>query len=106
MNTWLPEQNTITVPGTWALVGEEWLREVGGLVFIYPRSGQLVGRYLAEGKECLEVVVWIGPWCDVEEYERVLEGWGVKEQLGEEENDGKLVEEGEVVLVYRRRKME
>ncbi|KAK3400289.1 hypothetical protein B0T20DRAFT_181322 [Sordaria brevicollis] len=103
VNTWLPEQNTITVSGTWALVGEEWLKETGGLVFVYPRSGQLVGRYLAGGKEKLKVVVWIGPWCDMEEYEKVLEGWGVKEELGELKGEGKLVEEGEVVLVYRRR---
>lgn len=103
VNTWLPEQNTITVSGTWALVGEEWLKETGGLVFVYPRSAGLVERYLAESKEELEVVVWIGPWCDVEEYEKVLEGWGVKEELADDEGEGKLVEKGEVVLVYRRR---
>ncbi|KAK3502890.1 hypothetical protein B0T13DRAFT_183813 [Neurospora crassa] len=114
VNTWLPEQNTITVPGTWALVGREWLEETGGLVFVYPRSGGLVGRYLAEMEEIaaergkgLEVVVWIGPWCDVEEYRAVLEGWGVREDLiGGEEGSGKLVEEGEVVLVYKSRRRE
>lgn len=109
MNTWLPEQNTVTVPGTWALVDKEMLGEVGGLVFVYPRSGGLVGRYLEEA-ERVEVVVWIGPWCDVEEYEEVLKVWGVRQEVpmggegdGEEEEGGKLVEEGEVVLVYRRR---
>ncbi|KAH7630521.1 hypothetical protein B0T09DRAFT_121380 [Sordaria sp. MPI-SDFR-AT-0083] len=107
VNTWLPEQNTVTVPGTWALVGGEILKETGGLVFVYPRSGGLMGRYLEEcNAEKLEVVVWIGPRCDVEEYEKVLEGWGVREDLGDEGEDGKLVEEGEVVLVYRRRSTE
>ncbi|KAK3487958.1 uncharacterized protein B0T23DRAFT_218963 [Neurospora hispaniola] len=114
VNTWLPEQNAITVPGTWALVGREWLEETGGLLFVYPRSGVLVGRYLAEMEEIaaergkgLEVVVWIGPWCDVEEYRAVLEGWGVREDLTEkEEGSGKLVEEGEVVLVYKSRRRE
>ncbi|KAK1773531.1 hypothetical protein QBC45DRAFT_75023 [Copromyces sp. CBS 386.78] len=105
VNTWLPEQNTVTVPGTWAVVGGKILKETGGLVFVYPRSGGLVGRYLEEcNAEKLEVVVWIGPWCDVEEYEKVLKGWGVREELGDEEKeDGKLVEEGEVVVVYRRK---
>ena len=87
------------------------LGDVGGLVFVYPRSGALVGRYLDEcskaeegGGKGLGVVVWIGPWCDLEEYEKVLQGWGTKEELGDEQKeDGKFVEEGEVVMVYKRR---
>ncbi|KAK4228568.1 hypothetical protein QBC38DRAFT_523801 [Podospora fimiseda] len=105
VNRYLSKENVIIVNGTWDIVDpgtEEKLQgkeEVKGLIFVYPREVKLVERYLREKKK-VEVVVWIGPRCDEEGFERVLGDWGVRE----EEVKG-LVEDGEVVGVWRRRKV-
>ncbi|KAK3352574.1 hypothetical protein B0T25DRAFT_517819 [Lasiosphaeria hispida] len=96
VNRFLPEPNALVVPGTWAVAGEEVLGEAEGLVFVYPRQAGLVGRYLRGGR--VRVVVWIGPRCDLEEMTGPLRAWG-----GVEEEVRGFVEEGEAVLVFRRR---
>ncbi|KAK4460907.1 hypothetical protein QBC42DRAFT_331329 [Cladorrhinum samala] len=81
--------------------GEKGKRaEVKGLVFCYPRQVGLVREYLAES-EAVEVVVWIGPRCDEDSFGPALEAWG--DRMEDEEARGVLVEDGEVVVVYRRR---
>ncbi|KAK3985187.1 hypothetical protein QBC44DRAFT_335603 [Cladorrhinum sp. PSN332] len=113
VNRFLKEENVVVVGGTWAVVDEDELleekvhvggkeAEVGGLVFCYPRQTGLVKRYLDGSKMGvkLDVVVWIGPRCDEESFGEVFEDWGEREEVQE---DG-LVEEGEVVGVYRRRR--
>ncbi|KAM7197262.1 hypothetical protein V8F33_005690 [Rhypophila sp. PSN 637] len=130
VNRYLPQQNVLTVPGTWALPGEEITYRVEGLLFIYPRQAGLIRTYL-EKCTALRVVVWIGPRCDVDEFIAPLESWGLRDSSvggidGEVPENGdwtgyesrppteagssggsggraKLVEDGEVVLVYRRK---
>ncbi|KAK4213656.1 hypothetical protein QBC37DRAFT_169305 [Rhypophila decipiens] len=123
VNRYLPPQHVLTVPGTWALPGEEITERVEGLLFIYPRQVGLIHNYL-EKCTALRVVVWIGPRCDVDEFITPLERWGLRDSSGSP-GDGlaeadvgspteigswggsggraKLVEDGEVVLVYRRK---
>ncbi|KAK4448417.1 hypothetical protein QBC34DRAFT_465823 [Podospora aff. communis PSN243] len=98
VNRFLPEQSSLVVPGTWAVAREA--EEAEGLVFVYPRQPGLIARYLDAGKG-VRVVVWIGPRCDEEEMCEPLRRWGVEEEV-----DEGLVEEGERVVVYRRREGE
>lgn len=98
VNRFLPEPNVVTVPGTWAVVGE--LVEAEALLFVYARQSGLIQKYLEAGKK-VETVVWIGPRCDLEEMTGPLRDWGVEMQR--EDSEGELVEEGEAVLVFRRR---
>ncbi|KAK4159823.1 hypothetical protein QBC43DRAFT_271591 [Cladorrhinum sp. PSN259] len=118
VNRFLKEQNMVIVGGTWAVVDEEMLEEkigketeveekklcekteVKGLVFSYPRQTGLVKKYLDEMGGRLEVVVWVGPRCDEEGFGRVFGEWG----FGEEVKGEEVVEEGEVVVVWRRKK--
>jgi len=103
VNRFLPNDNVITVPGTWAIA--ELSKTAEGLLFVYPRQPGLLRSYL--GREGVRVVVWIGPRCDLEEFVRPLEDWGVEDvgvgrfMVGE--GGEKVVEDGEVVVVYRRR---
>ncbi|KAK4171387.1 hypothetical protein QBC36DRAFT_391148 [Triangularia setosa] len=98
VNIFLPEQNTLTVTGTWAVIDNGLLRDAGGLLFVYPRQPSLVRAYLENWKG--EVVVWIGPRADVEEFGPVFEEWGGGEK-GQDMGMG-LVDEGEGVWIYRR----
>ena len=74
VNKYLPEQNFSTVNGTWdisplAAEAEAWM-------FVYPREIKLVRTYLEEyasGK--LEMIVWLGPRSDWDEYRGLLKGW-------------------------------
>lgn len=110
VNRFLPQENMITVPGTWALPGEHILSRAEGLLFIYPRQTGLIWLYLEKCAN-LQTVVWIGPRCDEDEFMKPLGDWGVR--VGDEEfrtdgdGDGekrlKFVEDGEVVVVYRKR---
>ncbi|KAK3311815.1 hypothetical protein B0H66DRAFT_251309 [Apodospora peruviana] len=111
VSRFLAEENMILVPGTWAVAGQA--EEAAGLMFVYPRQAELVSSYLEKGGAKLEVVVWIGPRCDEDDFTSVLREWGVEHEImpslrervnGEEED--KLVENGEVVVVYRRRELE
>ncbi|KAM7186158.1 hypothetical protein V8F20_011496 [Naviculisporaceae sp. PSN 640] len=107
VNRYLPQENVLTVTGTWALPAENILSRVEGLLFIYPRQTSLIRLYL-ERCTNLKTVVWIGPRCDEDEFTKPLREWGVR--LGDERltpaSDGdtraKLVEDGEIVAFYRR----
>ncbi|KAK0641367.1 hypothetical protein B0T16DRAFT_214061 [Cercophora newfieldiana] len=96
VNRFLPEPNSLVVSGTWAVATEA--KEAEGLLFVFPRQPGLIQRYLEVGKG-VQVVVWIGPWCDEEEMCRPLKEWGMREEINLEG----VVEEGEMVAVYRRR---
>ena len=97
VNRFLPEQNALEVAGTWALAGEA--EEAGALLFVYPRQRGLIETYLKKGSK-LRMAVWIGPRCDVDDMTAPLKDWGVKGKEGYGEG---LVEEGETVLVFRKR---
>ncbi|KAK4196609.1 hypothetical protein QBC40DRAFT_209124, partial [Triangularia verruculosa] len=97
VNVFLPEQNSLTVAGTWAVVDNGLLSEVGALMFVYPRQPSLVRTYLERWEG---VVVWIGPRADVEEFGGVFEEWGGGRK-GEDVGGG-VVDDGEGVWVYRR----
>lgn len=99
VNRFLADDNVITVPGTWAIAEEAKTAE--GLLFVYPRQPGLLRSYLGgEGGEDVRVVAWIGPRCDLDEFVGVLGEWGVEDAVA---GRGKLVEDGEAVVVYRRR---
>ncbi|KAM7216250.1 hypothetical protein V8F06_008369 [Rhypophila decipiens] len=107
VNRYLPPQHVLTVPGTWALPEEDITERVEGLLFIYPRLVGLIRNYL-ERCAALRVVVWIGPRCDVDEFITPLENWGIRDfsvagSSGGSGGRAKLIEDGEVVLVYRRK---
>ncbi|KAJ7824755.1 hypothetical protein B0H14DRAFT_3088706 [Mycena olivaceomarginata] len=85
INRFLPEANTAVVPGTWAIAPSE----AEGLMFVYPRQPGLVRVYLGQGTR-LRTVVWIGP-----------REWGEEDQGAM--RGGALVEDGEMVMVFRRR---
>ncbi|KAK1752216.1 hypothetical protein QBC47DRAFT_390017 [Echria macrotheca] len=97
VNRFLPEQNAATVGGTWALAATQAVEEAAGLVFVYPRDGELIRRYLDAGRR-VEVVVWVGPRCDLDSMTGPLRDWGVEVPVPEG-----MVEEGEGVVVFRRR---
>lgn len=80
------------------MVDSGLLKEAGALLFVYPRQPSLVKAYLAgwEG----EIVVWIGPRADLEEFGPVFDEWAVDKE-GEDMRKG-AVEAGEGVWVYRR----
>ncbi|KAK1836430.1 hypothetical protein QBC39DRAFT_248117 [Podospora conica] len=97
VNRFLPEQNALEVAGTWAVAREA--EEAKGLMFVYPRQKGLIQAYLDKGTK-VDVAVWIGPKCDMEEMAEPLRTWGVEDEdiCGEG-----LVEDGEAVMVFRRR---
>ncbi|KAF8192774.1 hypothetical protein K438DRAFT_1969900 [Mycena galopus ATCC 62051] len=99
INRFLPETNTAVVLGTWAVASDK-VEHAEGLMFIYPRQPALVRAYLARGTR-VRTVVWIGPRCDVRDFEDVMGEWGEEDQ--EATAGGAVVEDGEVVSVFRRR---
>ncbi|KAJ7271291.1 hypothetical protein B0H12DRAFT_1200294 [Mycena haematopus] len=98
VNRFLPTANTALVPGTWAVAPEAGSAE--GLLFVYPRQPALVHAYLERGTR-VRTVVWIGPRCDVGEFEGVMREWGEEDRAAT--GGGAVVEDGERVLVFRRR---
>ncbi|KAJ7204304.1 hypothetical protein B0H12DRAFT_1035330 [Mycena haematopus] len=100
VNRFLRTVNTALVPGTWAVALEATRAE--GLLFVYPRQPALVWAYLARGRsERVRTVVWIGPRCDVAEFGGVMAEWGEEDRGATRGAAG--VEDGEKVLVFRRR---
>ncbi|KAI1809032.1 hypothetical protein GGS20DRAFT_411098 [Poronia punctata] len=67
INIYLPENRIIRVPGTWALLTAYQKEEVGALMFVYPRDGKLVRRYVEEFFPHVNMVLWLGPKCDWED---------------------------------------
>ena len=99
VNRFLPSPNAVVVLGTWAVAREADAAE--GLLFVYPRQETLIAAYLTRATSA-RVAVWVGPRCDVGEMTVSLRQWG------EEDEDktlqaGSAVEEGEAVMVFRRR---
>ncbi|KAK4188263.1 hypothetical protein QBC35DRAFT_473718 [Podospora australis] len=109
VNRFLPEQNALTVNGTWAVLSEEDTEELNdaepakGLLFVYPRQPGLIKEYLHKAATEVEVVVWIGPRCDEGVFKGVLEAWGDRDHEGGGQGGQMAVEEGEMVAVYRRK---
>ncbi|KAF7364311.1 hypothetical protein MSAN_01091100 [Mycena sanguinolenta] len=98
VNRFLPPENTAVVLGTWAIAPDAERAE--GLMFVYPRQPGLVRAYLERGMG-VRTVVWIGPRCDVDDFATVLREWGDEDQGAMA--GGAVVEDGEMVLVFRRR---
>lgn len=80
LNKYLPEQYHSSVKGTWDLSPRA--AEAFALMFVYPRSPQLVTRYIDEfarsNDASLSVFIWLGPKCDWAEFEHcftVLDDW-------------------------------
>lgn len=84
VNVYLPEDRINHVPGTWALFGKEREEEMRAILFVYPREGVLVRRYVDEflmgshrrdrdmGKgegesEGVQLIIWLGPKADWED---------------------------------------
>ncbi|KAL1848344.1 hypothetical protein Daus18300_013626 [Diaporthe australafricana] len=72
VNKYLPEDNAVTVRGTWELSSS--LDSVDTLLFVYPRDPKLVSRYLEARPVSLRVVVWLGPRADWEVFGSCFEG--------------------------------
>jgi hypothetical protein len=76
-NKYLPATHHRTVYGT--RFHEPLATEAACWMFVYPRRVGLVQEYMSEcGEGCVEMVVWIGPRADWEEYEACFEGWEVQ----------------------------
>ncbi|KAK3935435.1 hypothetical protein QBC46DRAFT_271756 [Diplogelasinospora grovesii] len=103
VNRFLPQDNVIVVPGSWALPDDELLgNDTEALLFVYPRQPSLVKAYL--NSQNVKVVVWIGPKCDLDAFVPTLLDWGELDQEGiEEDQTGKVVEGGEAIMVFRRK---
>ncbi|KAK9799888.1 hypothetical protein SCARD494_01681 [Seiridium cardinale] len=73
LNKYLPEQHHSSVKGTWDLSPRA--EEAAALMFVYPRSPQLISRYLRQCSQSdLEIVGWLGPKCDWSDFEKCFEG--------------------------------
>ncbi|KAJ6496253.1 hypothetical protein C8R45DRAFT_156183 [Mycena sanguinolenta] len=99
VNRFLPPENAAAVLGTWAVAPDAERAE--GLMFVYPRQPGLVRAYLERGTS-VRTVVWIGPRCDVDDFVDVLREWGEEEDQAARVG-GPVVEDGEMMLVFRRR---
>ncbi|KAK3378844.1 hypothetical protein B0T24DRAFT_610148 [Lasiosphaeria ovina] len=101
VNRFLPEPNAAVVPGTWAVAREAAAEAAEGLLFVYPRQPALMRTYLLRGAN-VHVAVWIGPKCDLDEFTAPLREWG-DEDVDVGGRFPVLVENGEAVVVFRRR---
>lgn len=77
-NKYLPEECFDTVKGTWAVSSR--LKQAVALMFVYPRSTELVRLYIQEAgllSEPLHVALWLGPNCDWAEFKSCFtdKGW-------------------------------
>ncbi|KAH9897435.1 hypothetical protein F4778DRAFT_783018 [Xylariomycetidae sp. FL2044] len=84
--TYLPEERTNSVPGTWALCRRA--ADADALMFVYPRSAKLVESYVREfvrGEGNIRIVLWLGPRADWEVFRDALtmEGEGFSTLLVE-----------------------
>lgn len=77
LNKYLPEQHHSGVKGTWDLSPRA--AEAAALMFVYPRSPELVRRYLDEAttraRGRLGLAIWLGPKCDWAEFEGAFTGY-------------------------------
>lgn len=77
LNKYLPEQHHSGVKGTWDLSPRA--ADAAVLMFVYPRSPELVRRYLDEAttqmRGRLGLVIWLGPKCDWAEFEGAFTGY-------------------------------
>ncbi|KAF3400324.1 hypothetical protein DPV78_006073 [Talaromyces pinophilus] len=77
-NKYLPEQCFDTVKGTWVVSSR--VKQAIALMFVYPRSTELVRFYIQEAglfSGPLHVVLWLGPNCDWAEFKPCFtdNGW-------------------------------
>ncbi|KAI0505366.1 hypothetical protein F5B22DRAFT_627928 [Xylaria bambusicola] len=77
VNVYLPEDRINHVVGTWAVLGSR-ARDATALMFVYPRDGSLVRRYIDRTSMTMgptsrttcggvQAVLWLGPKCDWED---------------------------------------
>ncbi|KAF2424421.1 hypothetical protein EJ08DRAFT_575340, partial [Tothia fuscella] len=62
VNRYLPADRMNVVAGTWDLCSRAV--EATALLFVYPREGALIERYLSIPKLKAKIVLWIGPCND------------------------------------------
>lgn len=63
LNSYLPEESTHVVSGTWELCHRASKADVW--MFVYPRETSLIRRYVDElGTRNLKLLVWLGPRSD------------------------------------------
>lgn len=72
VNKYLPEQNILTVDGTWALHVEA--QTAAAWMFVYPRGPKLVATYIETCvSDALRVILWLGPRNDWPDYAPIFE---------------------------------
>ncbi|KAK8105783.1 uncharacterized protein PG998_003742 [Apiospora kogelbergensis] len=72
--SYLPEDRANTVPGTWALCRRA--EDATALLFVYPRSVDLVKRYVDAffARDKARTIIWLGPQADWDVFRPALEG--------------------------------
>ena len=96
VNRYLPEDNLIVVPGTWAVANQA--QAAAACIFVYPRQPSLVAEYLSRGAR-IQTVIWIGPKGDKDEYYERLAEWGTEDAMAVE---GIALGESEAMVLFRR----
>ncbi|KZF22149.1 hypothetical protein L228DRAFT_283328 [Xylona heveae TC161] len=80
VNVYLPKEKLRTVAGTWdtildAILADAWL-------FVYPREPTLMEKYLDQcGGGTVQVIVWLGPGNDWDDYRPLLQRFASKGKL-------------------------
>ncbi|KAF2091797.1 hypothetical protein K490DRAFT_31788 [Saccharata proteae CBS 121410] len=84
VNTYLPEESTYTVGGTWDLCDRAAAAKAW--IFVYPRTPKLVTQYVETyGSAAVQVIVWLGPRVDWADFEACFQNLsGVQIEVGED----------------------
>lgn len=67
---YLPDERLHRVQGSWDIY--EHAEQAAVLVFVYPRRGELVKRYMKHYHRSTSLVLWLGPRADWAEQEPIL----------------------------------
>jgi len=94
--SFLPDERLHRVQGTWDIY--EYAERAAVLMFIYPRRGELVRRYLEYCHRSASLVLWLGPRADWAEQEPVLHNVATFGEPTVLENSG--LEEYELVNLF------
>ncbi|KAI9927495.1 hypothetical protein ASPWEDRAFT_118965 [Aspergillus wentii DTO 134E9] len=74
VNAYIAEQDINVVNGTWDLHPRAGLAQAW--MFVYPREPGLVKRYIEMYGGAVDMIVWLGPRADWEDYEPCFRGEG------------------------------
>ena len=67
---YLPSEHLHRVQGSWDICDHAEKADV--LIFVYPRTGQLVRRYMERFHRTASIVLWLGPRADWDEQQILL----------------------------------